>query len=145
MIEYDVDPLSLAVLFAIKNGVKDPSKIARELNVDERSILEVIKELEEKGLIKNTKKKILFFEINDLRLTRDGYDTLIAALDKLKPKLEEVREVALSRGPEEAAALMNTIGLGMLVPFLLPLLLSGLFIGFLPDDTHNNIHPHTPF
>jgi len=145
VVEYDIDSLSLAILFAIKNGLKDPSKIALELNVDEDSVREVMKELEEKGLIKVNKRKILFFETYDVRLTREGYNTIMVALEKLKPKLEEVRKIAIERGPEEAAMMLSTLGLGLLVPFILPLLLGGVFLGFPPDDTHNNIHPGTPF
>ncbi|UXD22908.1 hypothetical protein IPA_09530 [Ignicoccus pacificus DSM 13166] len=148
MIEYDIDSLSLAVLFAIKNGLKDPKAIARELNVDEDSIREVIEELEDRGLIKVEKKKFLFFETSDVKLTREGYNTLLAALDKLKPKLEEARKIAVERGPDEAMAFLGAMGLGLLAPLLLPLLLGGIFtLPFMdPSGGHNNnIHPGEPF
>ncbi len=147
MIEYDIDSLSLAILFAIKNGLKDPRAIADELNVDVDSVYEAIEELKSKGLIKEEKKKFLFFETTDYKLTRDGYNTLMAALEKLKPKLEEVRQVAIEKGPDEAFALMGALGLGLLAPLLLPILIGGmlpLHLGGVNGD-HNNIHPGEPF
>ena len=144
LVEYDVDALSLAVLFAIKKGLRSPRRIAEALNVDEESIKEVVRELEEKGLIRTEKKKFLFLELQGLKLTREGYNTLLAALERLKPKLEEVKRIAIERGPEEATVFLGALGLGLLAPLLIPMIMGGLLtlpFADLEEQYNNNIYP----
>jgi len=150
MVEYDIDPLSLGILLGIYNGIKDVKKLASYLNVDEDSIKEALRDLEEKGLVKRDKKRILIFEIQDLKLTREGYNTLMVALERLKPKLEEVRK-ALARGDEEQAiTMLGAMGLGLLVPLLIPMLLGGLLLPIgiglgAPHEHGSHIRPGDPF
>jgi len=150
MVEYDIDPLSLGILLGIYNGIKDVKKLASYLNVDEDSVKEALKELEEKGLVKREKKKIFIFEVQDLKLTREGYNTLMVALEKLKPKLEEVRKALIRGDEEQAVAALSAMGLGLLVPLLIPMLLGGFLlpigIGFgVPHEHGSHIHPGDPF
>ncbi len=147
LVEYDIDPLSLAILLSVYNGIKSPERIAEYLNVDSESVKEAMKELEEKGLLRREKKKFLIFESEDIKLTREGYNTLMVALERLKPKLEKVRELAASGREDEAIALLGAMGLGLLAPLLLPLILGGLFLPVAFGGNHNasHIHPGEPF
>jgi len=147
VVEYDIDSLSLGVLLAVYNGIKDPREIASRLNVDEESINEVIEELIEKGLLKKEEKKILFFKREDLKLTREGYNTLMTALERIRPKLEKAIEM-VRRGEGDLDDVLRLMGLGFLLP-LLPLMW-GLFFTALPfgedwggEDSH--IYPGEPF
>ena len=146
LVEYDVDSLSLAVLLSIYRGIKSPSEMASLLNVDEDSIKEVLKELEEKGLIKYEEQKILFFTRKVPKLTREGYNTIMAALEKIKPQLLEARNLLVQGREDEALELLSAVGLGLVAPLVLPLLLGSILFAPVPlTEHHSHIHPGQPF
>lgn len=141
-----MDPLSLGVLLGIYNGAKTPEEIARLLNVDKDSVEEAIRELVERGLVKVEEKKILFFKNKELKLTREGYNTLMAALERVKPQLQKARELIVQGREEEAFALLDAAGLGLFASLLLPLMLGGILaLPFLDHEHHSHIHPGEPF
>ena len=120
--------------------------MASLLNVDEDSIKEVLKELEEKGLIKYEEQKILYCKRKVPKLTREGYNTIMTALDKIKPQLVEARKLIAQGREEEALELLSAVGLGLVAPLVLPLLLgSVLFFPLAPAEHHSHIHPGQPF
>ncbi len=143
-VEFDVDPLELAILALIKQSITDPKDIAEYLNVDVKSVEDAIKELKEKGLITEEEKNFLFFKSRTYKLTRKGYNTLITAIRKLKPQLLELKNILEREGEESAIRAMEAMGLGLLAPLLLPLLLGGLVLPFFMIDTHDGVGGHDP-
>ncbi len=143
-VEFDIDPLELAVLALIKQSISDPKAIADYLNVDVRSIIETLEELKEKGLITEEEEKFLFFKMKKYKLTRKGYNTLVTAIKKLKPQLLEIKRILNEEGEESAIRAMEAMGLGLLAPLLLPLLLGGFLIPFFVNGAHGDLGGHDP-
>ncbi len=147
-VEYNVDPLELALLMLIKQSITKPEEMAEYLNVDLDSVVRALEELKEKGLIKEEEEKVFFFKKKTLKLTRKGYNTLMKALKELKPQLLEVKKILEEKGEKEALETMEIMGIGILAPFLLPLLIGGLLTPFLLDLGHDHglggHDPHIP-
>ncbi len=119
MVEYDLDQLSIAVLYAISLDKSNPRDIASMLNVDVEDVKKVIGELKAKGLIKEVEEGFWIFKSKRYVLTREGYNTLKEALKHLQPKIEEAKKILIERGENEALEFLTLAGLGLLAPLLL--------------------------
>ena len=119
MVDYDLDQLSIAVLYAISLNKSNPKEIAAMLNVDVEDVKRVISELKSKGLIKEVEEGFWIFKTKRYVLTREGYNTLKEALKHLQPKIEEAKRILIERGEDEAIQFLTLAGLGLLAPLLI--------------------------
>ncbi len=139
MVEYDLDQLSIAVLYAISLDKSNPKEIASLLNVDVNDVKKVIEELKAKGLVKEVEEGFWIFKTKKYVLTREGYNTLKEALKHLQPKIEEAKKIMIERGEDAALEFLTLAGLGLLAPLLLMSLTLPMFNVFGPMETEHDV------
>ncbi|MCS7121231.1 MAG: hypothetical protein NZ895_01320 [Archaeoglobaceae archaeon] len=81
-----------AVLVAVLKGTNDPKKVSSVLKVKLSEVEKILKNLEEKGLVKIEESKKLFFKSKKIYLTPKGNDKALKALKELENLAKSIKD-----------------------------------------------------
>ncbi|MCS7109127.1 MAG: hypothetical protein RMH77_07425 [Sulfolobales archaeon] len=114
-----------AIILAIFNGFNDPKYLAEIFRVDLRDVLEKLKLMEGKGLIKCRESRILFFKRFRCNLTEEGFNTAHKVNEELQKRLNELKKsIEPTANPvEREAVIHNLIQKDIAWLYILPLLI----------------------